>query len=114
MQEISHSRKAQRFLWRSERALPGHPVNVGSERRHCGAVAPKPTNLACVEIRIYFGLNRLKCISRFVAWEFVAEKWCNFRGRKKPKVTTLANGSHAFLHGDMGTFPVWELLVLEG
>ena len=112
MQEISHSRKPQRFLWRSESALPGHPVNVGSERRHCGAVAPNLTNLACVEIRIYFGLNRLKRISRFVAWEFVAEKWCNFRGRKKPKVATLANGSHAFLHGDMGTFPVWELLVL--
>ena len=114
MQEISHSRKAQRFLWRSESALPGHPVNVGSERRHCGAVAPNLTNLACVEIRIYFSLNRLKRISRFAAVDLWLKNGAFFAAEKRPGVATLVNGSHAFLHGDMGTGRVRELLVLEG
>ena len=61
--------------------------------------------------RFRFPLIRLKCISRFAAVDLWLKNGAFFAAEKRPGVATLANGSHAFLHGDMGTGRVRELLV---
>jgi hypothetical protein len=61
--------------------------------------------------RFRFPLIRLKRISRFAAVDLWLKNGAFFAAEKRPGVATLANGSHAFLHGDMGTGRVRELLV---
>ena len=117
LQEILHCGKPQRYVvyvalvwyvyvFLSIRAASAAIVVTQLPTRPCWHLAGK---------RFRFPLIRLKRISRFAAVDLWLKNGAFFAAEfKRPGVATLANGSHAFLHGDMGTGRVRELLVLEG